>query len=109
MQAIRNNWAVPDDKKPEVIDELIAIVKDPEVKPISKVMACNVLTKADQIQYERDHPELYGKAGAVNVNVNNQANMAITAAEISELLSKAEAQRKGMLMQNRINELPDGS
>ena len=93
MEALRNNWAVPDKMKPKLVDELCDMIENAEVKPVSKVMAYSALVKADQIQYERDHPELYGKTGA-NVNVNNQVNMPITAEYIGELLRRVDEQRQ---------------
>jgi hypothetical protein len=36
-------------------------------------------------------------------------NTAISAAEIADLVTRAEAQRNGTLIQNRINDLANGS
>lgn len=60
-QAIRCGWAVPEDRKPELVDELIKILDDPNMPAKVKVAAFNALRLADQQQYERDHPELAGK------------------------------------------------
>lgn len=72
-QAIRSGWAVPEDKKPELVKELVGVVSDDEATNVEKVMAFNALTKGDQLQWERDNPELAGKTkGGVKVNNNNQ-------------------------------------
>ena len=78
--AIRNGWAVPEDKKPQLIDELIEVATIPTDSEnpkmlIAKVQAVNALHRADQMQYERDHPEQAAKAkgGAkVAVQINNE-------------------------------------
>lgn len=53
-QALRNGWAVPDGRKPALVDEMISLVEDPEAGAVPKVMAFNALAKGDQIQHERD-------------------------------------------------------
>ena len=52
--AIRRGWAVPDQKKPGLVDELVGVVEDPDAKPFDKVAAFGALSKADQLQHERD-------------------------------------------------------
>ncbi len=53
-QAIRRGWAVPDEKKPGLVDELVGVVEDPEASQVAKVFAFNALVKGDQIQHESD-------------------------------------------------------
>lgn len=75
VQALRSGWAVPEGRKPDLVDELMRILDDPEMCAKVKVSAFNALRMADQQQYERDHPEqmakLRGSAGTGTVNVNN--------------------------------------
>ena len=52
--AIRRGWAVPEMKKPGLVDELIELVEDPEAKAMAKVFAFNALVKGDQVQHEKD-------------------------------------------------------
>lgn len=93
--AIRQGWAVPEERKPDLVDELIRILDDPEVPHKVKVAAFNALRMADQQQFERDHPERAAKAkgGAVNglgsVQVNIQTNVA-AAAIIREMIERGE-------------------
>jgi hypothetical protein len=72
-QAVRHGWAVPEECKPGLVDELQAIVDNPEMPAKVKVAAFNALRLADKDQYERDHPEEAGKArgGAKVAVVNN--------------------------------------
>lgn len=75
-RGIRNGWATPEDMKPILVDEMTAIVMDPEQKAVPKIMAYQALLKGDQQQYERDNPEAAGKAkGGVKVDVANQVNV----------------------------------
>lgn len=53
-QAIRRGWAVPDEKKPGLVDELVGVVEDPDASQVAKVMAFNSLAAADKLQHERD-------------------------------------------------------
>lgn len=84
-QAIRKGWAVPENRRPELIDEMIAIVLDNELPAKAKIAAFNALRMADQTQYERENPEAAGKAkgptingvptgGMVAINVSVQSN-----------------------------------
>lgn len=52
--AVRRGWATPDDRKPGLVDELVAVVQDPEAKAFDKIAAFGTLARADQIQHERD-------------------------------------------------------
>lgn len=76
VEAIRRGWNVADDKKPELIKELMDIVLNPDIPARSKIAAFNALRTADQSQWERDHPEAaQGKSGTT-VNVSVQSNVA---------------------------------
>jgi hypothetical protein len=88
-KAVRQGWKVPDEMKPEVIDNLVAAVEMASADGDFKGVALNarVLLQADQIQYERDHPKETGEAkGCASVNVIQQVDLA-------DLLRRAEAQR----------------
>ena len=69
----------------------------------------------DEAKLENLYPSGDGRPG---ISVNNQVNTAISATEIADIVTRAEAQRNGTPIQaqrngtpiqNRINELPDGS
>src|SRR5262245_51536987 len=53
-RALREGWDVPDDAKPGVVDELSAVIDDPETPASAKVAAFDALRRADQAQWERD-------------------------------------------------------
>lgn len=78
QQAVRQGWATPEVRKPDLVDELMRMLGDPDVPDKVKVAAFNALRMADAAQYERDHPEVAqaakGRAGTVNINVV-QANI----------------------------------
>lgn len=70
-QAARRGWAVPEEKKPALVDELVGIIDDPEESNKVKVAAFNALRQADQSQWERDNPEkAKGGGGGFQLNVN---------------------------------------
>ncbi len=71
--AIRKGWAVPEDRKPGLVDELMDIAENEEETAKNKIAAFNALRLADQQQYERDHPEEIAKKGGQSVSV--QANI----------------------------------
>lgn len=67
-QAIRKGWAVPEDVKPALVDELIGVVQDPEASNLDKISSFNALSKADRDQWQRDNPTEAGKAkGGIEV------------------------------------------
>ena len=72
-EAIRRGWAVPEHRKPDLVDELIKILDDPEVPQKVKVAAFNALRQADQAQFERDYPERAAKARG-GTTINNLSN-----------------------------------
>jgi hypothetical protein len=77
-KAIRQGWNVPDELKPEVIDNLVAAVEMASADGDYKGVALNarVLLQADQTQYERDHPKETGEAkGVASVNVIQQVDL----------------------------------
>lgn len=55
-EAIRRGWAVPEERKPGLIDELIAIVENHDLPEKVRVSAFNALRQADDSQHERDNP-----------------------------------------------------
>lgn len=72
-RGIRSGWATPEEMKPILVDEMVGIIQDPEMKAVPKIMAYQALLKGDQYQYERENPEAAGKAkGGVKVDVNQQ-------------------------------------
>lgn len=52
--AIRRGWAVPDEKKPGLVDEMVDVVHDMDAAAVAKVMAFKALAQGDQLQHERD-------------------------------------------------------
>lgn len=85
--AIRRGWAVPEEKKPQLVDELVGVMEDPEVSPMTKVKAYNALVSGDKTQYERDYPEEAAKAkGSNQVNVGVGVKVESTKDELRELL-----------------------
>lgn len=79
--AIKRGWATPSELKESLVDQMIAIVGDPDVKTKDRVAAFNALRVADQSQWERDHPVESGKSkGGSTSSVNIQVNMAAAAA-----------------------------
>lgn len=69
-EAIRRGWAVPEEKKPGLVDELIAIIEDPDASHKEKVASFGALAKADWNQYRQDNPETAAKAVATVININ---------------------------------------
>jgi hypothetical protein len=55
--ALRAGWATAADAAVRAVDELCAVVTDPDVEPHVKVTAVRVLLEGDRLQWERDHPE----------------------------------------------------
>ena len=89
-QAIRQGWAVPEERKARHVDELSAIVDRVEVPAKVKVAAFQALRMADKDQYERDHPEEAGKAkgGAkASVTITNHTTVQTNIAAV-EILNR---------------------
>lgn len=100
--AIRRGWAVPEEKKPGLVDEMIAVVENDDESSKTRIAAFNALRLADTTQYERDHPEEAGKAkggglGSVSVQANIQA-----VAVIRQMVEAGEVGHIG----NAISKLP---
>ncbi len=78
--AIKSGWAVPEELKPQLITEMVAIVTDEGdeegggVSDKTKVAAFRALLTADQHQHDRDNPQSKTAKGTVNVSV--QTNIA---------------------------------
>lgn len=68
--AVNKGWAVPENEKQGVIGRLIQKVYDEESSAKEVAVCASVVLRADQIQYERDHPDEAGKAkGGTKVDV----------------------------------------
>ncbi len=96
-QAVRNGWEVPEARKPGLVDEMVAIVDNPEEANKVKVAAFNALRQADQSQWERDHPKdgdrEKGSAAVVNINVVTVDSKPLTAVEVSAIADGGEQDR----------------
>lgn len=68
--AIRNGWEVPLGRKPQLVDELISILDNPDQSAKVKVAAFNALRMADQHQFERDNPDQVKERGAFVLNIS---------------------------------------
>jgi hypothetical protein len=90
ITALKNSWAVQDEAKPRLVASLIEpfftrdIVTDKDgnqiVLPPNRqllVRSFNALVMADQMQWERDNPELAGKTKGGGVQVDKQVNVAV--------------------------------
>lgn len=92
-RAIKAGWKVPEDRKQDLVDELIGIIDNPDMPAKVKVAAFNALRLADQSQWERDHPEIMAKmkgptgAGGVNIGTMNVQNNVAAATMIREMIS----------------------
>lgn len=77
----RGGWATPEDVKESLVEMMMGIVQDPDLKPKDRVAAFNALRVADQSQWERDHPVESGKAkGGSTSTVNNNVIIAAASA-----------------------------
>lgn len=83
QQAIKRGWSVPEEIKPELVDEMIRLIQDPDVSEKVKVTAFAALRHADQTQYERDHPEQAAKAkGSSNTKLTLEVNNNVQAVAV---------------------------
>lgn len=80
VSSLKRGWATPPEIKGDLVDEMIRIVHDPDVKTKDRVAAFNALRVADQSQWERDHPVESGKSKGGSASVNINLNMAAAAA-----------------------------
>jgi hypothetical protein len=108
-RAINQGWRVPDPVKTKVIerlaepffsDRIIINGKGEEVRvphdPKLLTENARVLLKADQHQYERDHPDLAGKAkggGNQQLNVNVGAGGNAVTDELALMIDRMKSQR----------------
>jgi len=99
-RAIRQGWAVPDERKPGYVDELAEVLEDPEAPAVAKVMAFNALVKGDQIQREIDQKfvrlstvlEMWrGVLEAIRAHVQDQALVKLIVADILRLMPAPSA------------------
>jgi hypothetical protein len=106
-QAARNGWAVPDEKKPALVDELIDIIDDPDESNKVKVAAFNALRQADDSQWDRDHPKEDDKTsrGVTTLNVNIVNVEGGSAAVPLEVLPQED---QGEAMLGRLEVVPSG-
>ncbi len=81
-EAIRRGWAVPEEKKPKLVDELLEIIESQTELSKVKVAAFRALLIADKDQHERDHPELSKGKGGVSVEVNNTNTTNVSLGEV---------------------------
>lgn len=94
--AVRNGWAVPKEAQERVIDELVAIVGDPEMPAKAKVAAANALRLADKDQWERDHPETAARVrGNTSTTVNVVNNVGEVFADIRRDIELIEGTNSG--------------
>lgn len=93
--AVRRGWATPDERKPGLVDELIGVVEDPDAKPFDKIAAFGTLTRADQIQHERDQEYIRvdrvlamwkGVLEAIRNHVQDQALVKLIVADVLRFL-----------------------
>lgn len=68
-EAIRRGWAVPEDLKPRLVDELVGILQNPETSAKEKVASFTALTKADWNQWRQDNPDKINDARPSTVNI----------------------------------------
>ncbi len=85
--AIRRGWAVPEEKKPALVEELIGIIDDPEAQAKAKIAAFNALRQADDSQWERDHPKEEKGSGNVVVNISVET---IEKSEVMQLRNESQ-------------------
>ncbi len=90
-QAIRKGWATEDAKKPELVDELVSIVLNPDMPPGKKVAAFNALRMADESQWKRDNPEVDSARGSFVLNVNVVQVESVPARDDAVVILQAEA------------------
>jgi hypothetical protein len=99
-RAIRQGWAVPDERKPGYVDELAEVLEDPEAAAVAKVMAFNALLKGDQLQHERDQEyvrldrvlEMWrGVLEAIRNHVQDQAVLKAIVADVLRFLPAPSA------------------
>ena len=105
-RAVRNGWAVPDETKPRIVDELVGIVEGgEEIDHHVRVSAARVLQQGDQQQWERDNPELAGRSkGGVKVGVQVNNGQVLTPQMVLDAVL-AEAKANPTEARRRLDEL----
>lgn len=88
--AISQGWRVPENQKPKVIQRLLEKLDDPKITPAAAALVAGALVKADQIQHERDNPEIAKGKGVV---VNNNLHV-----DVGEILKRVRAQREAKVI-----------
>ena len=98
--AIRRGWAVPEAKKPELVDHLVSLLDDPEASPKTKVAAFSALRQADQVQWERDNPKQASQVvPTTNVAVSvSTAPVAAVVDAVRELILSGDLGRPSNLL-----------
>ncbi len=95
--AVRKGWQVPEEKKPVLVDEMVAVMEDEEESSLTKVFTFNALVKADHLQWERDNPVESGKSkGGVQVRQE---------IDLKQLFQQVDRQRNGTVI--GLEEVPD--
>lgn len=69
-QAIRKGWAVDEDMKPHLVQELVDILMSGDTDVKHKIAAFQALRMADRDQHERDNPEKDKGGAGMTVNIN---------------------------------------
>lgn len=47
MRAINNRWPIPEERKAEIVDQILDLITDPEVSPKTRVQAFSAILKAE--------------------------------------------------------------
>jgi hypothetical protein len=94
--AVRDNWATPDEKKPVIVDKIVALVEADDTEDHTRIAAARTLLQMDRDQWERDHSELAGKVRG-GVQVTNQQQV-ITGDQLIAMLQQAEAEMGQKIM-----------
>lgn len=89
-ESIRRGWNVPDDIKPQLVDELISIVQDGDASYKEKIASFSALAKADWNQWRQDNPDKGAAQVPTVLNIteiivdvgSNQDSAAIPKAEV---------------------------
>lgn len=96
-EAIRRGWAVPEESKPLLVDELVDIIYNEGESAKVRVSAFNALRMADQAQHERDNG-IKGGTGAnmpgsnTNITIHGDVvnNKVQLAGVIRDMISRGE-------------------
>ncbi len=100
-KAIQKGWAVPEQEKQAVVGRLIEKIHQEETSAAEVAMCSNAVLRADQMQYERDHPKEAGEAKGgtkVGVVVQNQINL-------SDLFKQVDLERERLKALTEVKEV----